>query len=293
MPGDIRDKAYLTHDDVIGLNFIKSSGPFVFRRHFRQGLRSHVMELLHASDVELEKNGTVIEGTRWFPRAKPFKILRLFRTKLNTLETALKETARVKLVEKYLAPDYMAQSDEFIVDYAGPEGPGLLLCGLQAYVEGEVIDPWSVLDGEAFRSELYGRMRRYLGNNSPTERHWITTLQEETAILVKKIKTMLLETGHVPDLAGVGNLLAMRSGRIILVDINNISPVCFNSTIALDDRDYPVCDKSIEALAHLEQKILDRTIDAGEGIYKGFLTPERMEAVKIQEKRFYQKLNGK
>lgn len=293
MPEDIRDKQYITHEDVVGLNFIKTDGPLVFRRHYRQGLRSHVLEILRPADLDRERTGTVVDGNRWFPKAKPIKIFRLFRTRLNTLEIALKEIGRVKLVEKYLAPDYMACSDEFIVDYASPEGPALMLCGLQGYVEGEILDPWSILEGAPFRADLYDRMRDKLASDFRSPSQWIEGLQKETAIFIKKIKAMASETGHIPDLAGVGNLMVVRSGRIKLVDINNISPVNADRKIALDDRGYPVCDKSIEALSHLEQKILGRSVDTRETIYHDFLAPERLAAVKIREKRFYGRLNQK
>jgi hypothetical protein len=47
-----------------------------------------------------------------------------------------------------------------------------------------------------------------------------------------------------------------------------------------------VCDKSIEALARLEQKILGHTIDTRDPIYCLFLDPHRLAAVKIQERKF-------
>ena len=249
------------------------------------------MELLRPADLELERTGTTIDGIRWFPKAKPYQIFRIFKTRLSTLDAALKEIARVKLVEKHLAPAYMACSDEFVVDYAGPDGQSLLLCGLQAYIEGEVIDPWRILKGKHFRADMYHRMHRYPSMMSAQKEQWIRRFQKEAAIFIKKIKAMIADTGHVPDLAGLGNLMVVPSGQIKLVDINNISPVEFDSAVALDDRGYPVCDKSIEVLSHLEQKILDRAIDNKEAIYQYFLKSERMAEVSEHEKRFYHKLN--
>ena len=91
---------------------------------------------------------------------------------------------------------------------------------------------------------------------------------------------MILQTNRVPDLAGVGNLILTRSGNIKLVDINNISRVSFDRTIPLDDRGYPVCDKSIEALSLLERKLTGRSLDGRDIIYNTFLDPERMKDVK-------------
>lgn len=293
MSEDIRDKPYITHEDVVRLNFIKTDGPFVFRRHYRQGLRSHVMEILRPADLELEKAGTVCDGTRWFPKAKPYKVFRLFRTRLQTLEKALKEIDRVMLVEKYLAPDYLARSDEFIVDYVGPHGTDLMLCGFQEYVEGEILDPWNLLESKDFLSDLYDRLRKEIPAHPQAKEKWVRAVQHEAGLFIRNIKAMIAETGHIPDLAGVGNLMMVGSGQIKLVDINNISPVSFNATINIDDRGYPVCDKSIEALACLEQKILGCRIDTKDRIYQTFLDPARMVAVKILEKQFYRNLNNK
>ena len=88
-------------------------------------------------------------------------------------------------------------------------------------------------------------------------------------------------------LAGVENLLITHTGDIKLVDINNISKVTFEPTISIDDKGYPVCDKSIEALSLLEQKLLARPIDMRETIYRAFLDPQRMKDVKALEKEFH------
>mgnify|MGYP001817989477 CR=1 FL=1 len=114
MKEDVREKASLSHHEVVGLNFVRKPGTYVFRRHYKQGLRSHVMEVLQRDDVERERTGVVIEGVRWFPKARPIKMLRIFRAKFNGLDQALEEVKRVKIIEKYLAPDHVASSDEFL-----------------------------------------------------------------------------------------------------------------------------------------------------------------------------------
>ncbi len=98
---------------------------------------------------------------------------------------------------------------------------------------------------------------------------------------------MILEANHVPDLAGVGNLLLTPEGEVKLVDINNISRVSFGPTIGVDDKGYPVSDKSIQALSLLERKILARTINRMDAVYKTFLDSQRMRDVKVLEDRFH------
>ena len=287
MHEDIRDKAYIDHDDVIALNFIKSPGRYYFRRHFRQGLRSHVMEIITHADMEKEKQGTVVEGVRWYPKAVPYRIFRIFRTRLKTLDDALQEIGTVKLVEKYLSPDHMAHSREFIVDYLGPRGRSPLLCGVQEHVDGEILDFWSILDSEAFVDSMYAQLCPHTDQASAAS--WKARARQQSAHLIGKIKRMIMESYHVPDLAGAGNLVMDRNGDIRLVDINNISKVFFDDTIRLDDRGYPVCDKSIEALSLLEAKILGRPVDHHEVIYEIFLDPDRRREVKALELFFFER----
>ena len=64
MIDDIRDKPYIDHKDVLGLNFIKDPGIYIYRRHYRQGLRSHIMEVLDPKDVENETKGIIIDGLK-------------------------------------------------------------------------------------------------------------------------------------------------------------------------------------------------------------------------------------
>jgi len=276
---DIRDQPSLKHDDILGLNFIRAPGRYFFKRHYRAGLRSHIMEVLKKEDVEKEKRGVIIDGLRWYPKARPSRMLRIFRTRFNTLREAEEELKRVKIIESYLAPDHLARSNEFLVDYCMKEHREFILCGLQEYVEGEILDPWSSLDRDHFAS-LFSRMCSV--NQSDTDitiDQWMAGLREKGEHFVIQLKKMILEINHVPDLAGIGNLLLTKSGDIRLVDINNISTVSLGPDIYLDDRGYPVCDKSIEALFHFERGLLDPPSLEKDEIYRVFLDPERVKAV--------------
>ncbi|UCE33323.1 MAG: hypothetical protein JSV40_08800 [Deltaproteobacteria bacterium] len=283
---DIRDKPYLNHGDVVELNFIRSPAKFHYRRHYRAGLRSHIMEVLKLDELNKETEGVTVNRIKWYPRAKPIKILRLFRIRFKNLEEAREEVKRVRIVQAYLDPDHVALTEEFLVDYIRGEKRDILLCGLQEYVEGEVIEPWGNL-GEDHLLSLISRMASGEGGDpsKSTGRH-IWGVKEKADVFVKRIKQMIREAEHIPDLAGAGNLLLTRSGNIKLVDVNNISRVLFDATIQLDDRGYPVCDKSIQALSLLEQKLLGRSPHEGDGLYETFLDPERMKAVRKLEEDF-------
>ena len=156
MTEDIREKASLDHEAIVSLNFIRDSRIYVFRRHYRQGLRSHIMEVLKSADVVKERTGIEIDGIKRFPRAKPARMLRIFRTKFKRLEEAIEEIGTVKMIEKYLGPSHIAASNEFLVDYLVRERRDILLCGLQDYVEGEVLDPW----GSITKAHLAGLLVR-------------------------------------------------------------------------------------------------------------------------------------
>jgi hypothetical protein len=97
---------------------------------------------------------------------------------------------------------------------------------------------------------------------------------------------MILEASYVPDLAGVRNILATCEGRVKLVDINNISVVEAGECPLIDDFDYPVCDKSIEALSMIEKKILGRRIDPLDPVYRKFLEPDRLREVERLHRKF-------
>ena len=291
MSTDLRDKPQLNQKDILELNFIRNPGIYVFRRHYRTGLRSHIMEVLDPEAVENETRGIIVNGLKTYPRAEPIKMLRLFRAKFDTLKDAEEELTRVKIIQTYLAPDHIAKSDEFIVDYQGYGKQRLLLCGLQEYIKGEILDPWSNLD----KNHLV-LLSRYMGFEKAEDSdreidQWLHRIREKTENFIGKLRRVILETNHVPDLAGVGNLILTRSGAIKLVDINNISRVSFDAIINLDDRGYPVCDKSIEALTLLEQKFLGRSTHRDDLIYKTYLDPERMKDVKAVEERFHLSMN--
>jgi len=287
MPQDIRDKPALRHADVVGLNFIRTDSPFHFRRHFRQGLRSHIMEILPQADVAAENTGIVVDGIRRFPRARPDHMLRIFRARLKTLEQALAEIDRVKVVEAFLGPDGIAESSEFLVDYQGPAGTTIMLCGFQAYIDGEMLDPWGLLDRDRLFPALYESLHRARERSDAHRRDWIRAAQTTGRRFLQAIKRMIAEVRYIPDLAGAGNVVITQAGQFKLVDINNISPVVFDAAIPLDDKGYPVCDKSIEALALLEHKITGRAIDGDEDLYGFFLAPERRRRVKRREEIFY------
>ena len=56
MQEDIRDRPHLNHDDIVGLNFIRNPGFYFYRRHYRAGLRSHIMEVLNPEFLQKEKD---------------------------------------------------------------------------------------------------------------------------------------------------------------------------------------------------------------------------------------------
>jgi hypothetical protein len=283
---DVRDKPSLNETDVLALNFIRSPAPYLFRRHYRAGLRSHIMEVLRFEDVNRETQGIAVDGIARFPRARPRRMLRIFRTRFRSLEDAEAEVRRVKVIEAYLAPDHVARSEEFLVDYVREGQRQILLCGLQEFVEGEILDPWSPLD----RSSL-GALFQQMDQGSDEESgklsdEWLLQVRTRVEAFAGIIKRMIMETRHVPDLAGVGNLLVTATGTIKLVDINNVSRVTFRPAIDVDDRGYPVCDKSIEALWLLEQKLLRDSPPEEDPIYREYLIPERMKEVELLAKRF-------
>ncbi len=286
MQQDIRDITYIDHNDVVGLNFINPKVKYVFRRHFRQGLRSHILEILESADIEVEKSGTMINGTLHFPKARPRKVLRIFRTRFTSVDQALSEIQRVKMTEKMLTPEFIARSIEILVEYDGPEKSGPLLCGLQEYINGVIVDPWTRLEGLTLLSTLYDSLTMHCTEPLVPFDQWKKAVFEYGNQFIANIKRMIVESDHVPDLAGIGNVLITPSGRLKLVDINNISKVVRDDTIRVDDRNYPVCDKSIEALALIAYKLLDQKIDLSDPVYGLFLAPERKNKVQEIEKQF-------
>ncbi len=287
---DIRDRPSLGHVDILALNFIRRPGAYVFRRYYRAGLRSHLMEVLRSEDAIQEKEGLLVNGLRVYPRATPVKMLRIFRRRFKALREAEEEIQRVKAVTSYLAPAHIATPAEFLAHYSGSWGWDILLAGLQEYVPGEILEPWGDLGKHHLRA-LGGRMGRDLGREggSPSDA-WVHAVQQSAGDFISKLRKLILETSLIPDLAGVGNLLLTPSGDIKLVDINNISRVSSDPNIPLDDYGYPVCDTSMAALIHLEQKFTGRAPQRGDPIYGPFLNPERMEKVRAVEKRFHRSI---
>jgi len=287
---DIRHKSFVTHDDVTALNFIRKSVPHVFRQYHKQGLRSHIMEVLNPDDVLKQNKGEVIDGTRFFPWAEPLKMLRIFRTKFDSLEDAFDEIRKLRIVETYLPDDSYAKSLEFIVDYIRNDTRDIILCGLQEYVDGEVLNPWDLTD-ENLVANLFSRMKVEGRNASDmTPRQRIQRFRKKAEAFIDGAKKMIVETRYVPDFAGAANLLVTAQGDIKLVDINNISEVSLGPDIVLDDKSYPVCDKSIEAIWMLEKGLLDTPVDDTDPLYKLFLDPNRVKAVRYFEEKFHSTL---
>lgn len=287
MHEDIRNRPALKHDDILKLNFIRSPGIYVYNRHFRAGLRSHIMEVLAINDWEKGEKGVIEGGLMWFPKASPLKMLRIFRTGFKNLKEAEEELRRVKLIEAYLAPDHLASSEEFLVSYRANRRWELLLCGLQEFVEGEILDPWGRFENKQL-AFIFSHLTHEAHKNTEMEISlWIRTVRKKAKYFIGKLKEMISKTRHVPDLAGIGNLLLTRSGAIKLVDINNISTCSFKNTIQLDDRGYPVCDKSIEALYLLEQEFMGGPVMKESRLYRTFLDPRRMNEVRAIEEAFH------
>ncbi len=274
-------------ETVQALNFIRPSGRFVFRRHYRQGLRSHILEVLDRGDVSREKQGIVSDGIKWFPRAKPLRMLRIFRTRFTDRRQADQELQRVMMIARYLGPDCYARSNEFLVSYQKEKQYDILLCGLQEYVEGLPLEPWGFLNPDRLAENL---IRPGIGGQTSTEKDRATlieTIRRNAVDFVVRIRKMIDETGYIPDLAGDGNLLLTEDGLIKLVDINNISRLLFDDTVGVDDKGYPVCDKSVEALSQLQLKMASRRIDPADDLYRIYLNPDRMSAVQDIEREFH------
>jgi len=285
MDEDIRDKAYLTHADVVALNFILDSGRYIYRRHFRNGLRSHIMEVLDAEQVHQETRGKMVAGVRLFPKATPLKMLRIFRTRLASISQALNEIVKLRVIETFLKKDQFAGSSEFIVDYQAPDGPDMLLCGLQEFVQGRKLDPWRLKSGGIFQI--------YPDKDAQAQKTFAAQLRESAQRFVAGIKNMVLKAGYIPDIAGQRNLLVTRRGRVRLVDINNVSRVQYKDDIFIDDKGYPVCDKSIEALALIDRHLCDGRNCTGHVLFERFLDPDRLRAVAALDEAFHHSLKKK
>jgi hypothetical protein len=246
------------------------------------------MEVLKWRDWEQEEKGVVKDMLTWFPKARPIKMLRLFRSQFRSRDEAEEELRRVKVILSYLGPNHLAPSEEFLVSYQVLGQTEILLCGLQEYVDGEILDPWTRFDNDHL-AFLFTRMEPDNQQERVTQTdQWIKVVRKKMKNFIEKNKEMILGANLVPDLAGIGNLLLTRNGDIKLVDINNVSNVSFGTTIQLDDRGYPVCDKSIEALFRLEQDFVGPSNYSESDIYRTFLDPQRMKEVNAIQDAFHQ-----
>jgi hypothetical protein len=262
-------------------------------------------------------------GIRVFPRALPKKMLRIFMSRFKRFSEALAEARIYKLIEASLGAGHVAASSEFIVSYRRDGSrQEILLCGLQDYVAGEILDPWDLEGGDSETGELErrelkrgapdrGRLFREASIRGNHLERLCRSIQARQGVvgdealsdlierarssaedLVGRLKRMILGTGCIPDLSGIGNLILTNDGDIVLVDINNVSTVIMDDLIRTDDKGYPVCDKSIEVVAILERRLLERTIDMANPIYGHFLDPARMRRVSRLEEEFFKAQRG-
>lgn len=281
---DIRDRSSLSGEEVLSLNFINDSGPYLFRKYYRSGLRSHIFEVVRNHDLKTEHTGIIKDGIRIFPRAVPIKIFRIFRDRFKTSKEIFHEIHKYKTLLKFLGPALIAQSEEFMVEYKSAGKKQILLCGLQEYVEGEILDPWKIFGNNYLETFYQSLTDRSDSNNT------LTTAKKNIGDFVHKIRHMFNETGYIPDLAGIGNLILTDQGELKLVDINNISKLKFSKTIPIDDKGYPSCDISVEVLYILETRILNSSNLSEDSFYKYFLNEKRRKKVKELEKNFYHNL---
>lgn len=282
---DIRDRSILSGDEILNLNFINDSGPYIFRRYYRSGLRSLIFEVLLARDVEKETRGEIIDGLKMFPRAKPEKMFRILRNRFASKDEILTEIKKYTILLNHLGPDLIAASEEFMVDYSISGKQEIILCGLQEYVEGEILDPWrlSIKDPlkDIFTSLPETRMEYPV---------WFKKVRGNIERFVEKTRQMIDSSGYIPDLAGIGNLIVMKDAGFKLVDINNIVPLKPDGTILIDDKGYPSCDVSVDVLSILERDVLQTPLLPDDPLYRHFLTPERKKEVRRLETLFYSRL---
>ena len=277
MATDIRNKPTLSHKDIVELNFIKHPSRYFFRNHFREGLRSRLIQVLEPSDVILETRGVLQQNIYIFPIAQPVAMLRIFKNKFSSLRDIQKEIDNYKILRQWMSKSHYAVSSEFMVDYTRGRDKSILLCGLQEYVHGESVDPWHA-----------NALLKIKGIVKGAHAEALKTALENLDSFVNCIKNMIMKTGAIPDLAGVGNLLMTPLGSLKLVDINNISRLSMNHHIPVDDKGYPVSDKSVQALFQIETRILGRSKDAADTLYRFFLDPQRMKEVRELETSFHQ-----
>ena len=248
---DIRNKNRVEHEDMVGLNFILDEPSYVFKYHRNQGLRSHVVQVISPNDYRAETEGIEVNGRKEFPRAVPDYVFRIYRSKIEP-EEAMEDIKKIKVVREYLKEN-MAYSNEFIASYKKNDGAQenyeTILCGLQEFIKGDIIDPWFCVP------ESYD-----------------DNFKKETIKAIDRVKECIHETGYIPDLAGRGNFIYGKRG-VVLTDINNINKVDFSSYIYIDNKGFPIVDTSIEALSELE-KAVKGSVDS-DLIYEHYLEPSR------------------
>lgn len=253
---DIRDKERVGHEDVMGLNFISSGCPYIFRLHYNQGLRSHVMEVLKKEEYEKEKEGILENNIRTYPKAEPNNVLRIYRTRVS-LDGAMEDIKKTNEVRKYLKEN-IAYSSEFVASYKEDESYGTILCGLQDYIKGKAIDPWFCVP-ESYDENFKPELNKF----------------------IERIKECAYEKGLIPDLAGKGNLIYSSKG-VVLTDINNINEIDYSPEIYIDNKGFPIIDTSVEALSNLEKAVNGSLSD--EKLYNHFLEAGRKSrALKIRK----------
>ena len=104
-PADIRDLGTITHKDVLGLNFIRKPSPYYFRGHFREGLRSRIIQVLDPRDVRAETGGVMHAGIRRYPLARPLRMM-IIADPTGDLKGAYAEGSQIR--------DHMAQYKNII-----------------------------------------------------------------------------------------------------------------------------------------------------------------------------------
>jgi len=226
-----------------------------------------------------------MDGIRMFPRARPTRIFRILRNRFKSKEAIFQEIKKYHVLLQFLGPDLIATSQEFMVDYTGTGTSQIVLCGLQEYVEGQILDPWR-LYGKDYLLELFKSMP----NKDIQPCELVGKARNNIEKFVKKIRQMITNAGYIPDLAGIGNLIITPEGDLKLVDINNIVEIKLSNTILLDDKGYPSCDVSVEVLFILEQDILKKKISLDDPLFRFFLSPGRKKRIKTIEKEFYTNL---
>ena len=281
---DIRDQAHLSGEDAQKLNFINDTGRYIFRKYYRSGLRSHIFEVVAATDVLKETRGEIKDGVRVFPRATPKKMFRILRNRFENSKAVFKEIQKYHLLLHYFGPEFIAQSEEVIVSYTGTGTHQIVLCGLQEYIKGDILDPWRVFGNAGLKDFFRSKTSEMIRLKALVE-----SADKSIAAFVRRTRCMITETGYIPDLAGLGNLILTPDGNLKLVDINNIVKIKFDDSILIDDKGYPSCDVSVEVLSILEWKMYNKNIPADDPLYHFFLSPKRKAKVSALEKEFYKK----